>query len=144
MTKPAAFHHIGVLTRHIPSAEELYVMNFNYKAGRKPLEIPEPAIRVTFLDHPEAPRIELIQPLEPGSSLGRMAASGTTGYHLAWEVPDLEAAMAALGNSGFHGLPVFKSPLWNGARCGFSIGPDGTLVEFVETTKPEPESLESE
>jgi hypothetical protein len=79
--------------------------------------------------------------MNPNSTLGRMAVGTASGYHLAWMVKDLDAACAELGSRGFHALPAFKSDLWDGARCGFCVGPTRELVEFVEaSSSPNPAS----
>lgn len=127
-----SFHHIGILTRDLGESLNLYERVFLYERKVEGLAIPELEIQVACLERADAPRIELIQPMNPNSTLGRMAIGTASGYHLAWAVEDLEAACAELGTNGFHALPFFESALWNGARCGFSIGPTNELVEFVE------------
>ncbi len=132
MSASDTFHHIGILTRNLEESLHLYREVFHYKLIAGPLRIAELDIQVACLERPDAPRIELIQPFNPASTLGRMAVGASTGYHLAWEVADLDDARSRLGNRGFHALPAFESALWNGARCAFLVGPTNELVEFVE------------
>ena len=126
------FHHIGVLTLDLRETLRLYVAIYNYNPGPPALEIEEQEILVCSLERPGCPRIELIQPLKRDSTIGRLAAKGTTGYHLAWSVPSLDDACASLDNLGFHALLPFNSPLWEGRLCRFCAGPGGELVEFIE------------
>lgn len=132
MSSRDTFHHIGILTRNLEESLHLYREGFHYTLIKNPLRIEQLDIQVACLERDNAPRIELVQPFNPASTLGRMAVGASTGYHLAWEVDDLEAALAHLGNSGFHALPTFTSALWKGAHCAFSVGPTNELVEFVE------------
>ena len=132
MPDRTAFHHIGILTRNLEESLHLYDAVFRYKLISGPKRIAELDIQVACLECDKAPRIELVQPLNPASTLGRMTVGASTGYHLAWEVEDLDATRTHLGTMGFHALPVFSSLLWSGRRCGFSVGPTNELVEFVE------------
>jgi catechol 2,3-dioxygenase-like lactoylglutathione lyase family enzyme len=132
MPSSDTFHHIGILTRNLEESLHLYQEVFHYKRITGPIRIGELDIQVAHLEHDNAPRVELVQPLNPASTLGRMAVGASTGYHLAWEVVDLDDARQRLGNIGFHALPTFASSLWNGARCAFSVGPTQELVELVE------------
>jgi catechol 2,3-dioxygenase-like lactoylglutathione lyase family enzyme len=132
MSSSDTFHHIGILTRNLEESLHLYREGFHYTLVTDPLRIEQLDIQVACLERENAPRIELVQPFNPASTLGRMAVGASTGYHLAWQVDDLETALARLGNRGFHALPAFTSALWNDARCAFSVGPTNELVEFVE------------
>lgn len=133
----SAFHHLGVLCHQAEAPSRSFVLTFGYTPDGPVLELPGLDIRVRSLSASGKPAVELIQPLKADSSLGRMLAAGTTGYHLAWSVPDLDHALAQSVHDGFHALPVFTSPLWNGARCAFILDEARTLFELIENPPQE-------
>lgn len=140
----APLHHMGILTRDLNASLGLYRKAFHYVQMTHVLPMAGLGIRACVMERPGAPRLELIEPVDPGSRLGQMALAGTTGYHLAWAVPSLQAATAALAEEGFHALPVFPSPLWEGLSCCFAIGPANELVELLQAAPPQTPPLPHE
>jgi len=127
-----SFHHIGILTPSIKEAIRLYVATFHYAETSTVIAIPTPGILVSSLEREGSPRIELIEPTDKESPLGKRALSGTGGYHLGWSVPDLKSAQVDLEENGFHGMAPFTSSLWENSRCLFMVGPNQELIEFIE------------
>ena len=109
-----------------------YVATFDYMQKSSIVQIPSSGISVCCLELTGSPRVELIEPSDPGSPLGRRAASGTGGYHLAWAVPSLESAISRLEAEGFHSMQIFESTLWEDARCVFVVSQEQELVELIE------------
>lgn len=86
------------------------------------------------------PAVELVAPVRKESAVAaRLAGQGPGLYHVAFEVSDLEADVAALKGHGF--LPVDKRPC-AGARAGMRVmflylgDPVGMLVELVQYDPP--------
>jgi methylmalonyl-CoA/ethylmalonyl-CoA epimerase len=84
--------------------------------------------------------VELVAPVRDGSAVAtRLAGEGPGLYHVAFEVSDLDADVAALRGHGF--LPVDKRPC-AGARDGMRVrflyigDPVGLLVELVQYDEP--------
>ena len=92
----STFHHLGVLCHRLEKASSSFVVTFGYTPDGPAFDLPAIGIRVRSLSASGKPAVELIQPLKADSSLGRMLASGTTGYHLAWSVSDLDQALATI------------------------------------------------
>ena len=93
-------------------------------------------VRVAFLDGGSS-RIELLEPIEPDSPVGRhLERRGEGVHHVTLEVPDLGAALERLASRGVEPLAPGPRPGAGGSRVAFlhprSTG--GVLVELVERT----------
>ncbi len=119
--------HIGVLVHRIDTAGSLYQRLGLPEVRRE--TFPQEDIRMAFVPVEEV-RIELMEPLAPTGPLPRfLAIRGEGIHHLAFEVPNIEQALAAstprwrierelagrawiveLPPSAFRGLWVFTHP----------------------------------
>lgn len=101
-------------------------------AGRDVLA--DEGVRIAFVDVGGA-RIELMEPLDAGGTLGRfLAARGAGIHHLAFAVPDITAALARARAAGLRLVDEDPKPGAGGTRVAFlhPSGTHGVLVEFVE------------
>lgn len=127
-------NHVGVATPSIERAVAVYRDLFGATAVGTPFDLPAQGVRVCFVDAPNT-QIELIEPLSDASPIAAFLARNPAGgqHHLCFEVPDIDAAVAALAargarvlgepRIGAHGTPiVFVHPRDMG----------GTLVELME------------
>lgn len=128
----AQFHHLGVLTGELEATLALYVEVLGYSCEAAVRDIAELEIRVASVVRDGGPRVELVEPQAGNRGLMRLRGQGVAGYHTAWAVPRLDAALAELAAKGFRALPVFESPLWGNAQCAFVMGADNTLLELIE------------
>ena len=90
-----------------------------------------------------APKVELLETDDPESPVGRFLASRGPGiHHLAFEVPDLEAAVARVDALGLRRLGEPR-PGADGKRIVFLHPKDtgGVLVEILETPRMPRETL---
>lgn len=127
--------HLGVIVHRIDAAVSLYLRLGLAEAGR--VAFPQEHIRIAFIPVGGA-RIELMEPLEAAGPLGRFLASRGEGiHHLAFEVPDLEAAMARVREAG--GRLIDETPRQGseGTRVAFvhPTSTHGVLTELVERPK---------
>lgn len=124
--------HIGVLVRRIDAAVSIYARLGLSESGRMTFQ--QERIRIAFIPV-EGARIELMETLEPAGPLHRFLASRGEGiHHLAFEVPDLETALARVRDAG--GRLIDETPRQGseGTRVAF-IHPSsthGVLIELVE------------
>jgi methylmalonyl-CoA epimerase len=80
-------------------------------------------------------RVELIRPVDDESGVARFLATRGPGFHhVAYSVPDVAAALTALGDAGAELIDVTPRPGLGGHMVGFvhprSCG--GVLTELVE------------
>lgn len=83
------FHHIGIATNNIDES----VKKYNAFGYIKSTEIYHDEIQnvyITFMEKPNAPRIELVAPVDLNSPvLNILKKNGTSPYHTCYEVSDI-------------------------------------------------------
>lgn len=95
------FHHVGVAVRNVQEAIPNYVSLFGYKLISGPFDDPIQNVSVCFLSRGEGDTvIELVAPLGPNSPIDRTLKRGGGTYHVCYEVPDMNAAIAHLTEQG--------------------------------------------
>jgi methylmalonyl-CoA/ethylmalonyl-CoA epimerase len=95
------FHHVGVAVRDLQSASEVLSNLFGYETMSGPFDDPIQKVSVSFLSRGEGdPVIELVAPLGPDSPVNRTLVKGGGTYHVCYQVPDINAAIAHLTGQG--------------------------------------------
>jgi len=125
--------HVGVVVANIPEALERWHALLGAPHGPAE-EVPANGVRVAFLSAGET-HVELVEPLGPDSAVAKFLANRGGGiHHLAFAVPDVDAALADVARRGGRLLDTKGRPGARGRRVGFchpsAFG--GVLVEFVE------------
>ena len=127
------FHHIGIACRDIEKTKAFYLQQ-GYTATPT-VEDPLQHVRISFLDKDGGPRLELLEPIGDQSPVARtLATSGVTPYHICYEVPDLEEAIATLRSQRFLLVngPVPACALDN-RRIAFLFQKNTGLIELLES-----------
>jgi len=94
-------------------------------AGAEPEEVPSQRVRVAFL-HAGATHIELLEPTDPESPVGRFLAERKGGlHHVAFHVPSVNAALAEQAARGARLIDQVARPGARGRRVGF-VHPAGS------------------
>jgi methylmalonyl-CoA/ethylmalonyl-CoA epimerase len=99
-----------------------------------PEEVPGQGVRVAFLTAGEVD-VELLEPTRRDSPVGRfLERRGEGVHHLAFRVPNVDAALGALLGRGEPVVDRVGRPGARGRRVGFAHPSafGGVLVEFVE------------
>ncbi len=95
----ASIDHLGIAVRSIEQALGFYRDQLGLAVGPRETVVQE-KVNVAMLPLEES-RIELLEPTEEDSPVGKFLAKRGEGlHHVALKVPDLEAAVARLKNSG--------------------------------------------
>jgi methylmalonyl-CoA/ethylmalonyl-CoA epimerase len=118
--KLGRLNHVGVATPDIEAAIAFWRDAMGATQITEPFDMPQQGVRVCFVDTPDGgTQVELLAPLGDTSPVAAFLARNPLGgqHHLAFEVPDIDAARAefeALGKRvlgptriGAHGTPVF-------------------------------------
>jgi methylmalonyl-CoA epimerase len=130
-------HHIGVAVRNLEEARSRWAALLGAIAG--PVEEnPARGVRLAELRFAEGPTVELVAPLGEASPVARfLEARGEGIHHLAFEVDDIEAAMAGLRGAGLSFVTEMPQAGAGGSRVAF-IHPrslDGVLVELRQSPR---------
>lgn len=92
-------NHIGIAVKNLESSIPLYrdQLGMNFEGTE---EVIEQKVRVAFLKIGES-RIELLEPTSPDSPVAKFLEKNGEGiHHLAYEVEDIDAALADLKQKG--------------------------------------------
>lgn len=131
----ARLSHIGVLVHRVDAAAALYQLLGLSEAARE--MFPQENIRMAFVPVEDI-RIELMEPLAGGGPLARFLATRGEGiHHLAFEVPDIQQALARARSAGMRLIDETPRIGAHHTRVAF-IHPSathGVLVELVERAK---------
>ncbi|MEK9500572.1 methylmalonyl-CoA epimerase [Gaopeijia maritima] len=123
-------HHVALAVESLETAVPLYESITG--SGSSPIEtLATQGVRVTFIGH----QLELIEPLEEDSGVGRFLARNGPGlHHIAFTSADLEADLERLAAEGYERIDPVPRPGAFGHRVAF-LHPRSTgrvLVELVE------------
>jgi methylmalonyl-CoA/ethylmalonyl-CoA epimerase len=125
-------HHVAVVVADLDAAMTRYrALGFT---GGERFHLPEQAVDVATFAAGNG-WIELIQPTDPDGPIARFLAKRGEGmHHVAYAVPDLEAALAALAAAGVRLIDSVPRSGAHGWRIAF-IHPEscgGVLTELVQ------------
>jgi methylmalonyl-CoA/ethylmalonyl-CoA epimerase len=128
--------HIGVAVQDIESSLELYRDRFKLDVAHREIA-QEQGVEALLLDVGEN-HIELLAPLAPDTPVGKFLAKRGPGlHHVAYQVSDIDAALAACREAG---LPLIdKQPRVGirSSRVAF-LHPKGTGRVLTELVEPAP------
>jgi methylmalonyl-CoA/ethylmalonyl-CoA epimerase len=97
-------------------------------------------VRMAYVDAGNL-RIELLEPLDPGSALARFLERNPGGgfHHLSFNVPDMDEARAGLAERGVQPIESPEARNAHGERIAFLHPRDflGVLVELEESPPPD-------
>ncbi len=126
-------HHVAIVVERIADARGAYVEALGLGAG-EPEYVADQKVNVLVL-HAGSQRIELVEPADPESPVSKFLAKRGPGlHHLAYQVDDLEAALAVLRARGLRLIDEAPRPGAHGTRIAF-VHPSatgGVLTELVE------------
>lgn len=126
-------YHLGYAVEDIDAAACFYADNFGAEPSEKEV-VDEQGIVARMFRVGES-QIELVQPTRPDSPVGRFLAKHGEGFHhVAYEVKDLEAALAGLKANGVELIDERPRIGAGGTRMAFvhPKGAFGVLTELVE------------
>ncbi len=126
-------YHLGYAVYDIEAAARFYEENFGARLS-EPEVVEDQGIVATMFGVGES-RIELVQPTRPDSPVGKFLARRGEGFHhVAFEVDDLEEALAGLKAKGVELIDESPRIGAGGTRMAFvhPKGAFGVLTELVE------------
>jgi len=125
--------HLGIAVPRLADAVAQWSGTLGEPAGPAE-EVPSQRVRVAFL-RVGGTHIELLEPTDPESPVGRFLADRKGGlHHVAFRVPSVDRALAEAAGRGARLIDSVGRPGARGRRVGFvhPTAHGGVLVEFVE------------
>ena len=125
--------HIGVAVEQIDPSLELYRDNFQLRVAHREV-VEEQGVEAVLLDVGEN-HVELLAPLGPDTPVGRFLAKKGPGlHHVAYQVTDIDATLAALRQAGLGLIDEEARVGIRGSRVAFMqpAATNGVLTEIVE------------
>ena len=125
--------HIGVAVEEIEPTLELYRDSFELRVAHREV-VQEQGVEAVLLDVGEN-HVELLAPLGPDTPVGRFLAKKGPGlHHVAYQVEDIDATLAALRQAGLGLIDEQARVGIRGSRVAFMhpAATDGVLTEIVE------------
>ena len=131
MTKK--INHIGIAVKNIEASVPFYrdALGMQFEGTE---EVAEQKVRVAFLAVGES-RIELLEPTSPDSPVAKFLEKNGEGiHHIAYEVADLTAALAALKAEGVRLIDETPRSGAHGTRIAFlhPKATGGVLTELCQ------------
>ncbi|MCW3028647.1 MAG: methylmalonyl-CoA epimerase [Solirubrobacterales bacterium] len=125
--------HIGVAVEELEPALELYRDSFQLQLAHREV-VEEQGVEAVLLDVGEN-HVELLAPLGPETPVGKfLARQGPGLHHVAYQVTDIDATLAALSQAGLALIDERPRTGIRGSRVAF-VHPratGGVLTEIVE------------
>jgi methylmalonyl-CoA epimerase len=125
--------HIGVAVQEIEPALELYRDSFHLEMVHREV-VEEQGVEAVLMDVGEN-HVELLAPLGPETPVGRFLAKQGPGlHHVAYQVPDIDATLAALRQAGLALIDEQPRTGIRGSRVAFlhPRATGGVLTEIVQ------------
>jgi len=125
------FHHLGFACRSLEEGQA-GLRALGYAAAGAPFTDTDQGVSGVFVEGP-GPRVELLAPLGEGRVLEPWLRGGSRLYHLAYEVTDFEAALAAAAAAGGRQTSApAPAAAFAGRRIAFFMLPVRLLIELIE------------
>jgi methylmalonyl-CoA/ethylmalonyl-CoA epimerase len=125
--------HIGVAVEQLEAALELYRERFGLRVAHREV-VASQGVEAVLLDVGEN-HVELLAPLGPETPVGRFLTKKGPGlHHVAYQVGDIDATLAALKQSGLELIDEQPRAGIRGSRVAFMSprATEGVLTEIVE------------
>jgi methylmalonyl-CoA epimerase len=125
--------HIGVAVQELEPALELYRDSFHLQLAHREV-VEDQGVEAVLMDVGEN-HVELLAPLGPETPIGRfLARQGPGLHHVAYQVPDIDATLAALRQAGLALIDEQPRTGIRGSRVAFMHpgATGGVLTEIVE------------
>jgi methylmalonyl-CoA/ethylmalonyl-CoA epimerase len=134
MIAPAQLHHVAYVVASLDAALPLFVARFGLVEELREV-MPEQGVEAIMLGAGGA-GVELLTPLDPEGAIARFLGKRGEGlHHVAFGVPDIDAALTELARDGVELIDATPRRGLGGHRVAF-IHPRsgaGALTELVET-----------
>jgi methylmalonyl-CoA/ethylmalonyl-CoA epimerase len=125
--------HVGVAVEDLDASIALYEKTYAMKLVHRET-VAEQGVEAVLLDVGEN-HVELLAPLGPDTPVGKFLAKKGPGiHHVAYQVPDIDAALSSLKDAGLRLIDQTPRIGIRGSRVAFlhPAASGGVLTEIVE------------
>lgn len=129
----ARIDHVGVAVEDLDASIALYEKTYNMTLVHREV-VEEQGVEAVLLDVGEN-HVELLAPLGPDTPVGKFLAKKGPGiHHVAYQVEDIDSALASLKESGLRLIDETPRIGIRGSRVAFlhPAASGGVLTEIVE------------
>jgi len=129
----ARIDHVGVAVEDLDASIALYEKTYNMELVHRET-VTEQGVEAVLLDVGEN-HVELLAPLGPDTPVGKFLAKKGPGlHHVAYQVQDIDATLAALKDAGLRLIDQTPRIGIRGSRVAFlhPAATGGVLTEIVE------------
>lgn len=129
----ARIDHVGVAVEDLDASIALYEKTYDMKLVHRET-VAEQGVEAVLLDVGEN-HVELLAPLGPDTPVGKFLAKKGPGiHHVAYQVTDIDAALASLKDAGLRLIDETPRIGIRGSRVAFlhPAASGGVLTEIVE------------
>ena len=129
----ARIDHVGVAVEDLDASIALYEKTYNMELVHRET-VTEQGVEAVLLDVGEN-HVELLAPLGPDTPVGKFLAKKGPGlHHVAYQVQDIDATLAALKDAGLRLIDPTPRIGIRGSRVAFlhPAATGGVLTEIVE------------
>jgi methylmalonyl-CoA epimerase len=130
--------HVGIAVEDLDAAIELWRDRLGLALSHREV-VAEQGVEAALLDVGEN-HVELLAPLGPDTAIGKFLAKRGPGiHHVAYQVSDIDAALASVRDAGLSLIDAQPRAGIRGSRVAFlhPRAADGVLVEIVEPASAE-------
>ena len=137
MSRVLGLAHVGIAVRSLEAAVPLWVRAFGFHHSET-VEFESMRLRIAFLRGGSS-ELELLEPTEPDSPVGRFLDKRGEGiHHLSFHVPNLERALEQAAAAGLELIDLTPREGSHDTKIAF-LSPrtlNGVLVELCERREP--------
>lgn len=132
--------HLAIVVENLDAALTFYRDILGIQPSQV-IDFPREGVKIAFLPlgGPDGSQIELLEPTDPTTGVGRFLEKRGEGmHHICLEVPDIDQALAELQAAGAQLLDTSPRPTAEGR--GIFLHPKGThgvLLELIQRTESE-------
>lgn len=124
-------HHIGCLVADMEEAIADYKVLHPDGITSERYHIAEQSVYVQFFKFDNT-HIEFVQPIDLGSSLGRMLKKNPGYYHIGIFTSDIDGEITRLESADYKLISKFSSEAFQGKFCAFLYSRQMHLIELIE------------
>lgn len=132
------FHHIGIATKNILKAIEVYKKLGYSLQNDKTFHDPIQKVKICFMEMENHPLIELIEPAEKESPVQNILKKmGSTPYHTCYEIENInDFTPTAKENKFVQILKPTPAVAFEGRRISFYYNKEIGIIELLENEIP--------
>ncbi|MCB9223352.1 MAG: VOC family protein [Crocinitomicaceae bacterium] len=125
-------HHVGCVVESIEESLNTYRDTLGFTNISEVYHISSQKVKVCFVEVAPGNYLELVEPLDKESAVGKLLKKRQSYYHMGYFVNDFERSLANLEEKGLRIITSFVSEAFNNKRCAFLFTEELHMIELIE------------